>query len=95
MRDNQWNTKKAAAGYKIKKVRWYMLLDAFMRDISDTKAHTTGARMTALMKKAKIKDTVQANQKAIDSDICVTSEASEVSEDLLKGAVYLRVLAMV
>jgi hypothetical protein len=32
MRDNQWSRKKAATGYKNKRVRWHLLLDAFMKD---------------------------------------------------------------
>ena len=53
MRDNQWNRKKAATGYKNKRVRWHLLLDAFMKDYSDTHSLTEGARMAALLKKAK------------------------------------------
>ena len=59
----------------------------FLKNFSDTNALTESARMTALLKKAKIKDSVQANQKAIDSGMYETSEASEASDNLLKGAV--------
>jgi hypothetical protein len=56
------------------------------KDFSDTNTLEEGARLTALLKKAKIKDFVQANQKAIDSGMYETSEASEASDDLPKGA---------
>ena len=42
--------------------------------------------MAALLKKARIKDTVLANQNAIKSGIYLTSEASEDLDELLKGA---------
>jgi len=64
-RDMQWSAKRAAPGYKIKRVRWYLLLDAFMLDYRDTQSLDQGPRMSALLKKAKIRDTVAANKTAI------------------------------
>jgi hypothetical protein len=58
-RELQWNKKKAAPGYRNKRVRWYLLLDAFMKDYSDTHSLAQGTRMSALLKKARIKDTVE------------------------------------
>ena len=51
-RELQWNKKKAAPGYKNKRVRWYLLLDAFMKDYSDIHCLEQGTRMIALLKKA-------------------------------------------
>jgi hypothetical protein len=84
--DTRTGRKQLATGYKIKRVRWHLVLDAFMMDYSDNNVLTEGARLTSLLKKAKNKDTVQANQKAIDSGMYETSESSEASDDLLKGA---------
>jgi hypothetical protein len=42
--------------------------------------------MAALLKKARIKDTVLANQNAIKSGMYLTSEAPEDLDELLKGA---------
>ena len=75
-RDMQWIKKRAAPGYKTKRVKWYLLLDAFMKDYSDTQSLDQGPRMTALLKKAKIKDTVAANTTAIDSGMYESSAAS-------------------
>ena len=52
--------------------------------MKDTHSRTEGARMAALLKKAKIRDTLQANQNAIDSGMYETSEASEDLEELPK-----------
>ena len=75
-RDMQWSAKRAAPGYKIKRVRWYLLLDAFMQDYRDTQSLDQGPRMTTLLKKAKIKDTVAANTTAIESGMYESSAAS-------------------
>jgi hypothetical protein len=53
MRDNQWNRKKAATGYKNKRVRWPLLLDAFMKDYSDTHSLTEGAKMTCITEESE------------------------------------------
>ena len=75
-RDIQWVKKRAAPGYKPKRVKWYLLLDAFMQDYRDTQSLDQGPRMTALLKKAKIKDTVAANTIAIESGMYESSAAS-------------------
>jgi hypothetical protein len=85
-RDLQWNKKKAAPGYKNKRVRWYLLLDAFMKDYSDTHFLEQGTRIIALLKKARIKDNVTANNTAIDSGMHETSAASEDLDHLLENA---------
>ena len=85
-RNMQWIKKRAAPGYKIKRVKWYLLLDAFMKDYSDTCSMKQGARMTALMKKARIKDTDAANKTAIDSGMYESSAASEDFNQLLEDA---------
>ena len=81
-RNLQWMKKKPAPGWKIKRVKWYLLLDAFMKDYSDTGSFKQGARMTTLLKNAIIKDTDTANKTAIDSGIYDSSGASE--DDLEK-----------
>ena len=87
-REIQWIKKRAAPGFKTKRVKWYLLLDAFMHDYRDTLSLDQGPRITALLKKAKIKDTVAANTIAIESGMYESSAAS-ASEDfshLFEGA---------
>ena len=87
-REIQWMKKRAAPGFKTKSVKWYLLLDAFMQDYRDTQSLDQGPRITALLKKAKIRDTGAANTIAIESGMYETSAAS-ASEDfshILGGA---------
>ena len=85
-RNLQWMKKRAAPGYKIKRVKWYLLLDAFMKDYSDTGSFKQGARMTTLLKNAIIKDTDTANKTAVDSGMYETSEASQDFDPVLVAA---------
>ena len=78
-RDMQWSAKRAAPGYKIKRVKWYLLLDAFMLDYRDTCSFEEGPRMAKLLKNAKIKDNVAANAVAIESGMYDSSAASASS----------------
>ena len=78
-RDMQWSAKRSAPGYKIKRVKWYLLLDAFMLDYRDTCSFEEGPRMAKLLKNAKIKDNVAANAVAIESGMYDSSAASASS----------------
>jgi hypothetical protein len=46
LRDNQWNV-RIAQGYKYKRVRWYLQVDAFFQDYSDTNSFEKGPRLKA------------------------------------------------
>jgi hypothetical protein len=85
-RDLQWRLRRAVASYKIKRVKWYLFLDAFMKDYSDTHSLEQGPRIIALLKKAKIRDTVAANYTAFDSGMYESSAASEDFSQLLGEA---------
>ena len=66
-------------------MRWYLQVDAFFKDFSDTDSFDKGPRLKALLRKRKIPDDVQSNQIAIESDLFETSAPSEESDALLKG----------
>ena len=52
-RDIQWIKKRAAPGYKTKRVKWYLLLDAFMQDYRDTLSLDQGPRMTSVTEESE------------------------------------------
>ena len=66
-------------------MRWYLQVNAFFQDFSDTDSFDKGPRLKALLRKRKIPDDVQSNQLAIESDLFETSAPSEESDALLRG----------
>ena len=84
LRDAQWNV-RTTPGFKYKIVRWYLQVNAFFQDFSDTDSFDKGPRLKALLRKRKIPDDVQSNQIAIESDLFETSASSADSEALLRG----------
>jgi hypothetical protein len=51
--------------------------NAFLKNYSGARSLETGERRSAVLRKAKIKDTVNANKNAIDTGLYDSSEASD------------------
>ena len=70
---------------QVQESAWYLQVDAFFQDFSNTDSFEKGPRLKALLRKRKIQDDVLSNQFAIESDLFETSAPSEESDGLLRG----------